>query len=141
MGWMNKLSKAILSKAENVPAPRPPAATSPKARRAPKTYQVSIVGESHYRAAIRRCGIGDDVTLVPEPDNPHDPRAIAVLSERGEKIGYLPRESWLHRALLDEGKACDAIIGFMEKVGGGNIGVCLDVRMRAGEPLGQSAAS
>ena len=32
------------------------------------------------------------MTLRPEPDNPHDPHAVAVLLETGEPIGYVPRE-------------------------------------------------
>jgi hypothetical protein len=33
--------------------------------------------------------VGDVLTLVREPDNPHDPRAIRV-EWRGEKMGYVP---------------------------------------------------
>ena len=32
------------------------------------------------------------VTLRPEPDNPHDPSAIAVDLEDGTPLGYVPRE-------------------------------------------------
>ena len=32
------------------------------------------------------------MTLRPEPDNPHDPHAVAVLLETGEPVGYVPRE-------------------------------------------------
>ncbi len=34
--------------------------------------------------------VGDSVTLVREPDNPHDARAVRV-EWRGRKLGYLPR--------------------------------------------------
>ena len=30
--------------------------------------------------------------LRPEPDNPHDPDAVAVLLAGGEPLGYVPRE-------------------------------------------------
>ena len=35
---------------------------------------------------------GRPLTLRPEPDNPHDPHAVAVLLETGEPVGYVPRE-------------------------------------------------
>lgn len=34
--------------------------------------------------------VGDPLTLVREPDNPHDARAVRV-EWRGRKLGYLPR--------------------------------------------------
>lgn len=137
MSWIDKLGKAIFSHAQAKQVAKPSPAARPTRPRPSRTYQVSIVGESHYRAAIRRCRVGDIVGFVHEGDNAYDPRAIAVLSERGEKIGYLERDSWLHRALIDEGKACDAIIGFMGEVGGGNTGVSLDLRLGIGKTLDQ----
>lgn len=60
-----------------------------------------VVGESHYQPALqqmqRHCVPGVDgrpsfaVTLVLEPDNPHDEHAIAVMSAAGQ-VGYLPRD-------------------------------------------------
>jgi hypothetical protein len=35
---------------------------------------------------------GRALTLRPEPDNPHDPHAVAVLLETGAPVGYVPRE-------------------------------------------------
>jgi HIRAN domain len=61
---------------------------------------VPVVGTSHYQPALveisgRR---GDEeirfetqATLVPEPENPHDPNAIAVHVE-GRLVGYLSRD-------------------------------------------------
>jgi hypothetical protein len=51
-----------------------------------------VAGFQHYAgkrvwAALR---VGDALTLVREPDNPHDPRAVRV-EWRGEKLGYVPR--------------------------------------------------
>jgi hypothetical protein len=34
--------------------------------------------------------VGDDVQLVAEPDNPHDPWAVRI-EHRKSRIGYLPR--------------------------------------------------
>lgn len=35
---------------------------------------------------------GRALTLRPEPSNPHDASAVAVLLESGEPLGYVPRE-------------------------------------------------
>jgi hypothetical protein len=32
------------------------------------------------------------LTLRAEPDNPHDPNAVAVLLASGEPVGYVPRD-------------------------------------------------
>src|SRR3954449_10463112 len=69
------------------------------------TYQtghhgfVQVVGESHYQDALRTLAgrIGSDgvftARLVPEPDNPHDPRAVAVCVDGDlAKIGHLARD-------------------------------------------------
>lgn len=48
--------------------------------------------KSNRRFEILLCAPGDPVELRPEPRNRHDPRAIAVFSERGVQIGYLTAE-------------------------------------------------
>jgi hypothetical protein len=35
---------------------------------------------------------GRPLVLRPEPENPHDPHAVAVDLETGEPVGYVPRE-------------------------------------------------
>jgi hypothetical protein len=65
-------------------------------------YPVGLVGESHYQPAIRRCRIGEGVQIVPEPANPYDPRALAVISARGQLIGYIPKSSFVQRLVHDE---------------------------------------
>lgn len=43
--------------------------------------------DEFHKASVQE---GDEITLTPEPTNPHDPSAIAVL--KGDlKIGYVPR--------------------------------------------------
>lgn len=69
-----------------------------------KTFPLGLVGESRCQSAIASLYRGDAVQLLHEADNPADPRAIVVRSPSGEKLGYVPRDSWLTRALLDEGK-------------------------------------
>src|SRR4051812_39684288 len=61
---------------------------------------VRVVGTSHYQdvllALTRRQGdeevrVEKLAVFVPEPDNPHDPNAIAVHVD-GQLVGYLARE-------------------------------------------------
>jgi hypothetical protein len=55
---------------------------------------------SHVAGAIHRpealasdaAAPGQPLTLRPEPDNPHDPHAVAVLLASGEPVGYVPRD-------------------------------------------------
>jgi hypothetical protein len=67
----------------------------------PSTAHMRVVGESHYQEVlsqiVSRCVPAPDghpcfpVVLVPEPDNPYDSNAIAVISALG-CVGYLPRD-------------------------------------------------
>ena len=94
-----------------------------------------MVGESHYQDALRRiagpgavrhyCG----AMLIPEPKNPHDNMAVAVMAV-GRRVGYLSRED--ARAYRDgfglEKTPCEAVI-----VGGGpgkpSLGIWLDFEL------------
>ena len=58
----------------------------------------AIVGESNYQPMLRRVakqGRNFRALLIPEPNNPYDPNAIAVWAEGGGPIGYLSRENAL----------------------------------------------
>jgi len=55
-----------------------------------------LVGESFdnpdgssRQAEIAKCRVGEEIILSFETDNPHDPAALAVLSIRDVKIGYI----------------------------------------------------
>jgi hypothetical protein len=73
--------------------------------------RLRVTGAPHYQDELaaasgpKRSGGVEDrrpFALVPEPDNPHDPHAVAVHLERGAKIGYLPRaEAQRYGRLLD----------------------------------------
>jgi hypothetical protein len=66
---------------------------------------------SAHLDAIKACSKGEPVLLMHERHNEHDPRAIAVLSIRQDKIGNLPRNaSWLREAMLDDAQVCAATI-------------------------------
>jgi len=59
-------------------------------------------------------------------------RLLQVLTQ----IGYIARDHWLKRALLEEGKGCSASIGSIGSGGRGLLGVVLDVRLE-GDELGE----
>jgi hypothetical protein len=62
----------------------------------PGTYEIPIAGLEYHDQAVQRtisairAGGQTDAVLFPEPDNPHDPNAIAVYTIAGQ-IGYVPR--------------------------------------------------
>jgi hypothetical protein len=65
---------------------------------------------SNRRFEIALCRPGDPVELRPEPKNPADPRAVAVHSERGIRIGYVTAERCgLVGKWLREGAECRAV--------------------------------
>jgi hypothetical protein len=107
--------------------------------------QVGVVGESHYQDTLtaivggkrpESIRIPTQATLVPEPDNPYDPNAIAVYID-GQKVGHLPRPAAqafapVGRQLADQHQvgACSATItGGWDRGDGdtGHFGVTLDL--------------
>jgi HIRAN domain len=125
-------------------------------RRDPKTdprpwdgmRRISVVGESNYQDALRRVSgapvTGDwkfecEASLVPEPTNPHDPKAVMV-QINGECVGYLSRRNASVfgprvRAIFEaEGEAvCGAFVGRKGDSENPNLGVRL--RAPEGSPL------
>jgi hypothetical protein len=94
---------------------------------------IRVVGTSHYqdallelsgRAADEEIRVEKIAIFVPEPDNPHDPNAIAVRIE-GRLVGYLSRDE--NRRWLDVVKGnvvgCEAMIA--GKAGTTGLGVFL----------------
>lgn len=66
---------------------------------APPPLSLAVVGADYTnergptrRFEIALCHPGEPVELVPEPKNPADPRAVAVFSTRGVRLGYLSAE-------------------------------------------------
>lgn len=79
----------------------------------PTTRRIfDVVGESHDNAdgsnrqdELLECEPGETIGLVREPQNPHDPNAVLVLSARDVGIGYLAREdSALIAPAIDAGR-------------------------------------
>lgn len=64
-----------------------------------------LAGFQYHQAAglWSRLQVGDTLTLVREPDNPHDANAVRV-EWRGQMLGYLPRaENRAVAAEMDRG--------------------------------------
>lgn len=72
-------------------------------------HVLRVVGTSHRTSALQSDGFlpGEPVILMPEPDNPHDPWALAVLAlSLEDHAGYVPArrsrelvEEMVHRPL------------------------------------------
>lgn len=87
---------------------------SAKARPQPALLiQESPLAGFQYHAGPRlwsELAVGQSLALVREPENRHDPRAVAVLW-RTERIGYVPRmENTAVSQLLDRGESLVASI-------------------------------
>lgn len=71
-----------------------------------------LAGSQYYllNELQRNIQVGDPLELVREPENPHDPNAIAV-RWRGQALGYLPRKE--NRAVakaIDDGETVRATV-------------------------------
>lgn len=97
-------------------------------------YMAGLVGEQHHAAAVNRCFVGEPVTLVHEQGNPHDAKALAALSSRGERLGYIARDHWLRRAVMEDGDGCTAVIAGVDLGHRGFREVVLQVRL-GGPPV------
>jgi hypothetical protein len=76
-------------------------------REAIPLIETQVNGTRFHRAREALADLERDalVVLERERDNPHDDRAIAVISARGEKIGYVPRgRNRVLAALMDAGE-------------------------------------
>ena len=76
----------------------------------PRVYPVGLVGESFSQAAIRRCRVGDPITIWHDTDNPHDIEALAARTAREDNIGHVGRDSWLRDAIHRDGHGVSASI-------------------------------
>lgn len=99
-------------------------------------FSLPAIGERHdnddgssRQDELARCRPGDPVRLVREPENPHDAMAVAVLTSRGVKVGYLKRGRavWIG-SKMDRGYDVRAIV---ERVKGSHLpGATLGLVMR-----------
>ncbi|WP_239017923.1 HIRAN domain-containing protein [Sphingomonas aracearum] len=89
---------------------------NPEVGAAPRELSLAIVGLDHPNAdgsnrrfEVALCEPGHPVCLVPEPKNPVDPHAVAVLSMNQIQLGYIPfeRSGWIS-TLLSAGERYEA---------------------------------
>jgi hypothetical protein len=95
-------------------------ARRPRAPLAPgehRTFRKQVHGILHNnadgtsrQAIIANCREGEEVLLMPEPDNPVDADAIKVCRLNGEQIGYWPGDDGQMVAQLQGGKKFRATI-------------------------------
>lgn len=100
-------------------------------------FTLPIRGESHYLRTLKEIKAKSAcvfVTLRPEPDNPHDPRAIKVVADGDRTVGYLSRENAADyfQAIVDWWNQAGLLIGCRALLIGGdedrpNIGIWLDM--------------
>jgi len=57
-----------------------------------------------------QCRIGERVAILHQLENPADARTLLVRNANGHNIGFIGRNSWLHRAVIDEGRGARAVI-------------------------------
>lgn len=86
---------------------------------------------------LRNCLPGEVVHLVREPENPHDRMAVALVSARGIRVGYLRRDRavWIG-SKIDRGYDVRAIV---ERVKGAHLeeaplGLVVRVNMEGDDP-------
>lgn len=58
----------------------------------PRYYETRVAGVSfdNRQQLVARLKHGEPIQLIREPNNPHDPNAIAVKRGTGEQLGYVP---------------------------------------------------
>lgn len=107
-------------------------------------FSLPIVGERHdnedgtsRQQELARCQPGEAVSLVREPGNPHDPMAVAIITARGVRVGYLRRDRavWIG-SKIDRGYDVRAIV---ERVKGSSLpgsllGLVIRVNMDGADP-------
>jgi hypothetical protein len=89
------------------------------------------------QAELAKCVPGDPLDLVREPDNPHDPRAVAVFTANRVRVGYLRRDRavWIG-SKIDRGYDVRAIV---ERVKGSHLpnatlGLVMRINMEGDQP-------
>jgi hypothetical protein len=86
---------------------------------------------------IRRCAVGEGIHLVREPDNPHDRMAVALVSMRKVRVGYLGRDraQWIG-SKIDRGYDVRAIIERVRgaRLAGSVLGLVIRINMEGDDP-------
>ena len=71
-------------------------------------FETGVAGTKHVENTLEiepTLQIDDRLNFFREPDNPYDKSAIAVCTESGQKLGYIPRmDNIVCSRLMDAGK-------------------------------------
>lgn len=68
------------------------------------TYVAGTTKIDRISETDKRLSMGDRLRLLREPDHMDDPQAILILTESGDKLGYVPRQDNVILArLMDAG--------------------------------------
>jgi hypothetical protein len=106
-------------------------------------FLLLVVGErfdnedgSSRQDEIRRCKVGEAVHLWREPTNRHDPSAVAVVSDRGIRLGYLgaDRCGWVG-SKIDRGYSVDAVVDRLKGAVRGSLPVAMVIRVTLAAPV------
>ncbi len=106
----------LLGFSGGIPFVRPYSARPP---RPIDLIEVPVAGFQYHEGmrqeVFRRLRSGQPLRLVREPDNPYDELAIAILTEDGHKLGYIPRScNEVPAALADQSVTLRACITALE---------------------------
>jgi hypothetical protein len=96
-----------------------------------RSYLFAIAVDVDRQSAIDKCVIGERVQIVACPGENRESTILEVMSVHGDVIGYVPRNSWLERAVLKKESKCDAIIMGVKRPSRAPISVVLDIRIVA----------
>ena len=101
-------------------------------------FHLRLVGVSHFQEALSRTAQGEPVRFIHEPDNPHDETAIRVDNSSGETIGYAPRNSWVHRAVHEQGRGVTGAVASIGMSRACLLGVMVTIALCDDEPAVKS---
>lgn len=92
---------------------------------------------SSRQAELALCQPGEWLDLVREPENPHDPMAVAIFTSRGAQVGYLSAEhaGWIG-SKMDRGYDVRAIVERVKgaHLPGATLGLVMRLNMEGEEP-------
>lgn len=94
-------------------------------------FYVKVAGVTfdNRQRLIRRMFVGERVSLVRDPYNPHDRNAIKVINSNGDHIGFIPKEIAVTMAgNMDSGTTFSAMVSNITGMNPGeNMGVNLHI--------------
>ena len=67
-----------------------------------KEIKTKIAGTSFNQEAVKQLKPGDELVLVPEPDNKYDPKATKITTTTGLKLGYIGKSKDLNQRVHEE---------------------------------------